>query len=354
MRAMLMTARGGPEVLRAGTLPDPQPGPGQVLIRVRATALNHLDLWVRSGVAGRHLPLPHLLGSDVAGEVTAIGPQVEDDSLGMQGARDIDNLTVGDRVLVNPGISCGRCRACLAGRDNLCPSYRIIGEHVHGGYGEYLVVPRQNVETLPTDLSFSQGAAIPLASLTAWQMVQKARVQPGETVLVMAAGSGVSTWAIQIARLHGATVIAVAGSDEKTARARALGAEHTINYRETDYVKAVKAITNGQGVEVALDHTGADNWGSTIHALAWGGRLVTCGATSGNEAVTPLAHVFYRQLEILGSTMASKSALPAILDHVRAGRLKPAVATAMPLDAASEAHRLMESRDFFGKIVLEV
>ena len=352
---MLMTARGGPEVLQPGELPDLRPGPGQVLVRVRACALNHLDVWVRQGAASRELPLPHVLGSDVAGEVVEFGPRAPDDSPGMQGARDVDDLQPGDRVLVNPGISCGRCRACLGGRDNLCPSYRIIGEHMRGGYAEHLVVPRQNLEGMPANLDFARGAAIPLASLTAWQMVvEKARVQPGDTILVMAAGSGVSTWALQIALLHGATVIVTAGSDEKLEHARALGAQHAINYRTTDYVKAVKDITGGRGVEAAIDHTGAENWGSTIRALAWGGRLVTCGATSGNQAVTPLAHVFYRQLEILGSTMASKSALPRILQHVDAGRLKPVVAQEMPLEAAQHAHRLMESRDFFGKIVLTV
>ena len=354
MRAMLMTERGGPEVLRLGEMPDLEPGADEVLVRVRATALNHLDVWVRKGAASPKLPLPHLLGCDVAGEVVAFGPRVLEDVPGMQGS-SVDTLAVGARVVVNPGLSCGRCRRCLSGRDNLCASYRIIGEHVHGGYAEFVRVPRANLVPIPDSLEFSKAATIPLAALTAWQMVvDKARVQPGERVLVMAAGSGVSSWAIQMVKLFGGTVIATASSDDKLERAKSLGADFTINYASEDYVKRVKALTDGEGVEVALDHTGMDNWPKTIRALAWGGRLVTCGATSGNEAVTPLAHVFFRQLEILGSTMGSKADLFKIVEFVRQGRLQPVVDRVMPLDVAADAHRLMESRAFFGKIVLEV
>jgi NADPH:quinone reductase-like Zn-dependent oxidoreductase len=351
---MLMTARGNPDVLQMSKLPDLSPGPGEVLVRVHAVALNHLDVWVRKGAASPKLPLPHVLGCDVAGEVMAFGPRIADHEPGMQGGVG-DSLEVGDRVMVNPGLSCGRCRACLSGRDHLCKSYKIIGEHTRGGYAEQLSVPRANIVPIPSTLEYAQAAAIPLAALTAWQMVvDKARVQPGERVLVMAAGSGVSSWAIQMVKLHGGIVIATAGNDDKLEQARNLGADHVINYSREDYVKAVKTLTDGEGVDVAIDHTGADNWERTIRATAWGGRIVTCGATSGNQAITPLAHVFYRQLQILGSTMGSKADLFSIVDHVRRGSLRPVVSQVMPLADACTAHELMESRAFFGKIVLNV
>lgn len=354
MRANLMTARGDPSVLEMGEWPDPQPGPDEVLVRVRATALNHLDIWVRKGAASPKLPLPHILGCDIAGEVAAFGPKSVSDEPGMQGGVG-DDLAIGDRVVVNPGLSCGRCRACLSGRDHLCKSYRIIGEHTRGGYAEFISVPRANIVPIPDSLEFTKAAAIPLAALTAWQMVvDKARVRPGERVLVMAAGSGVSSWAIQIVKLFGGIVIATASSDDKLERARQLGADHTINYVQEDYVRAVKKLTDGDGVEVSIDHTGADNWEKTIKATTWGGRVVTCGATSGNAATTPLAHVFYRQLEILGSTMGSKAELFSIIDHVQRGRLRPIISEVMGLSDARAAHELMESRAFFGKIVLEV
>ena len=354
MKAMLMTDRGDPSVLRMGETPDLTPQANEVLIRVHAVALNHLDIWVRKGAASPKLSLPHILGSDIAGEVVAFGTRATETDPGMQGGKG-DALEVGARVVVNPGLSCGRCRKCLAGRDNLCAGYKIMGEHTKGGYGEFVSVPRANIVEIPNELSFSNAAAVPLASLTAWQMVvDKAKVQPGDRVLVMAAGSGVSSWAIQIVKLFGGIVIATASTDEKLEHAKKLGADFVVNYATEDYVKAVKQITNGEGVEAALDHTGADNWQKTIRALGWGGKLVTCGATSGIEAVTPLAHVFFRQLEILGSTMGSKADLHKIMKFVAGGQLRPIVDRVMPLENAREAHKLMESRAFFGKIVLEV
>jgi NADPH:quinone reductase-like Zn-dependent oxidoreductase len=354
MKAMLMTDRGETSVLQMGETPDLTPQAGEVLVRVKAVALNHLDLWVRKGAASPKLPLPHILGSDIAGEIVAFGARASDIEPGMQGGRG-DALEVGARVVVNPGLSCGRCRRCLSGRDNLCASYKIIGEHSKGGYAEFVSVPRANIVEITGDLSFSDAAAVPLAALTAWQMVvDKARVQPLDRVLVMAAGSGVSSWAIQMVKLFGGVVIATAGNDEKLEHAKKLGADHVINYANQDYVKVVKQLTNGEGVDIALDHTGADNWQKTIRALGWGGKLVTCGATSGVEAVTPLAHVFFRQLEILGSTMGSKADLHKIMKFVADGRLRPIVDRVMPLENAREAHELMESRAFFGKIVLEV
>ncbi len=354
MKAMLMTERGGPEVLHISEFSDPSPQANEVLVRVRATALNHLDIWVRKGAASPKLPLPHILGCDIAGEIIGFGPQAQDTAPGMQGGTG-ENLTTNMRVMVNPGLSCGSCKQCLTGRDNLCRSYKIIGEHTRGGYCEFISVPRQNIIPIPENISYTQAAAIPLAALTAWQMVvDKARVQPGEHVLIMAAGSGVSTWAIQIAKMFGAIVIATASTDAKLEQAKQLGADHTINYVQDDYTKICKNITGGAGVDVAIDHTGAQNWEKTIKATSWGGRIVTCGATSGMEASTPLAHIFFRQLSILGSTMGSKGDLIKILQHVERGTLKPIVSQVLPLADARAAHERMESREFFGKLVLEI
>ncbi len=342
MRAVFMKARGGREVLQYGEVPTPEPGPGEVRVRVKAVALNHLDIWVRRGVASPKLPLPHVLGCDVAGVVDALGPGVA-------------GLEVGHEVVVNPGVSCGRCERCLAGQDNLCADYQILGEHRWGGYAEYVVVPAANVLPKPEGLSFVEAAAIPLTFLTAWQMVvDKLKVRPGEDVLVMAAGSGVSVAALQIAKLYGARVIATASSEAKLERARALGADAVVNYSNPEWYKEVRRLTDGKGVDAVVDHTGAEFWQGVIKATANGGRIAFVGASSGYEAVTPLAHVFYRQLTIYGSTMASKSRLYPILRFVREGKLKPVVGAVLPLEEAAEAHRLLEERAVFGKVVLEV
>jgi NADPH:quinone reductase-like Zn-dependent oxidoreductase len=340
MKAVVLREHGGPEVLQLEELPDPHAGAGQVRVRVAAVAMNHLDLWVRKGLPNLKLEYPFRLGTDVAGTVDEVGDGVR-------------GVAAGDEVVVNPGLSCGRCRECLSGRDNLCRDYGLIGEHFSGGYCEYLVVPATNVAPKPKSISFAEAAAIPTTFLTAWQMLtRKARVELGDDVLVMAAGSGVGVAAIQIAKLHGARVIATASTDEKLARAKALGADETINHATQDLVAEVKRLTGKRGVDVVFEHVGADVWPKLILATARGGRIVTCGATSGWDARTDLRHVFFRQLEILGSTMAPKGDLYPILDQVGAGRLKPIVDRTMPLAAAQAAHRILQDRGIFGKIVL--
>ncbi len=342
MRAVVMESRGGPEVLKITEVPDPVPGPKEVRLRVKAVALNHLDLWVRKGVASPRLALPHILGADVAGVVESVGPGVT-------------GVSPGDEVVVNPGLSCGRCERCLSGQDNLCPRYEILGEHRFGGYAELLVVPEVNVLPKPKNLSFEEAAAIPLTFLTAWQMVvDKLGVRPGDEVLVMAAGSGVSVAAIQIAKLFGARVIATAGSEDKLRRAKALGADETVNYTHPDWPKEVRRLTGGKGADKVVDHTGALYFEGVIKATANGGRIAIAGASSGYEGTLPFAHVFYRQLSILGSTMASKSRLFPILRFVEEGKLKPVVGQVLPLEAAAEGHRLLEERRVFGKVVLQV
>lgn len=340
MRAVVLRKHGGPEVLTVEDLPEPHAGPGEVRVRVAAVAMNHLDLWVRNGLPHLKLEYPFRLGADVAGTVDEIGAGVR-------------GVAAGDEIVVNPGHSCGRCRECLSGRDNLCRFFRLMGEDLSGGYCEQIVVPAQNVVPKPKSLSFIDAAALPTTFLTAWQMLtRKAPVRPGDDVLVMAAGSGVGVAAVQIAKLHGARVIATASSDEKLARAKKLGADETINHASQDLVAEVKRLTGKRGVDIIFEHVGAEVWPKLILSAARGGRIVTCGATSGWDARTDLRHVFFRQLEILGSTMGQKGDLFPILDHVGAGRLRPVVDKTMPLAEAQAAHRLLQDRAIFGKIVL--
>lgn len=340
MNAVVLREHGGPEVLSYEAIAKPEPGPREVRVAVRAVAMNHLDLWVRRGNPAFHLEYPHRLGSEIAGVVDALGPGVDD-------------LEIGEPVVINPGLSCGVCRACLSGRDNLCPRYRILGENAQGGYAEFAAVPRQNIAPYPGELSFSDAAAALLTFQTAWQMlVHKARVEPGQIVLVHGAASGVGVAGIQVARLFGARVIATAGSDEKLALAKQLGAEAGINYREQDFVREVKALTERRGVDVVFEHVGGEIMTGSVKATRNGGRIVTCGATAGFKPEIDLRHVFFRQIEILGSTMGSKGDLLAVIEHVRAGALRPIVHEILPLKEAAAGHRLLEERKAAGKVVL--
>jgi NADPH:quinone reductase-like Zn-dependent oxidoreductase len=340
MTAMVLREHGGPEVLRLEQLPVPEPGPGEVRVRIRAVALNHLDIWVRRGGPAFKLEYPHRLGSDIVGVIDALGP----------GARG----EVGAKVVVQPGLSCMRCTACLGGHDNLCRYYKILGENTQGGYGEYIVVPEVNLAPYPERLSFPEAAASILPFLTAWQMVvHKARVQLGETVLVQGAGSGIGVAAIQIAKLLGARVITTASTKEKLARARALGADVAIDYTKQDFVAECKQLTGKRGVDAVIEHVGGDVFAASIKAVKNGGRVVTCGATAGFHPPIDLRHIFFRQVEVLGSTMGSKADLITVLGHVAAGRLNPVVHEVLPLARAADAHRLLEERRAFGKVVLE-
>jgi len=341
MRAVVIREHGGRDKLLVEQVPDPPVGPGQIRVQVRACALNHLDLWVRRGLPGLRLTYPHILGADIAGEVESVGPGV-------------DGSLVGQRVVLAPGVSCGVCHECLGGRDNLCRAYGILGESRSGGYAERVTVPLANRLPYPEGLEFHQAAAIPLTFQTAWQMlVDRARVRPGETVLVLAAGSGVGSAAVQIAKLHGAMVVGTTSSAAKLERIRELGADHAVEARTPEeMVGAVRAITGRRGVDVVVEHVGAATWESSIKVCAAGGRIVTCGATTGFDARTDLRHVFFRQLSILGSTMGSKSVLFEVMEHVRQGRLRPVIHDVLGLEQAAEGHRLLEERQAFGKVVL--
>ncbi|HLA10024.1 MAG TPA: zinc-binding dehydrogenase [Pyrinomonadaceae bacterium] len=340
MKAVMFREHGGPEVLEYTSVPDPEPGADEVLVEVRACALNHLDVFVRSGLPGITIPLPHILGNDVAGVVRRAGELV-------------DWVQPGEEVILQPGVSCGHCAACLAGNDNFCPQYDILGYRRDGGYAEMIVAPAVNVIPKPRNLSWEEVAAVPLVTLTAWHMlVTRAQVQPGEDVLIHAAGSGVGSIGIQIAKLRGARVIATAGSDEKLARAKELGADEVVNYSPDDWPKQVRRLTDRSGVDVVFEHTGSATWPGSLVALKNGGRLVTCGATSGYDARTDLRQVFYRQLSILGSFMGSKAELIAAMKFIESGAIKPVVDRVLPLAEARRAHELMENRAQFGKLVL--
>jgi NADPH:quinone reductase-like Zn-dependent oxidoreductase len=340
MTAMVLREHGGPDVLRLEQLPLPEPGPGELRVRIKAVSLNHLDIWTRRGGPAFKLQFPHRLGSDIAGTIDAIGAGV--------------TAEVGTKVVVQPGLSCGKCAACLGGHDNLCRYYKILGENTQGGYAEYIVVPEVNIAPYPERLSFPEAAASILPFLTAWQMlVHKARVQPGETVLVQGAGSGIGVAAIQIAKLYGARVIATASSDEKLERAKQLGADVVVDYVKQDFVAECKKETGKRGVDAVIEHVGGEVFAASIRAVKNGGRVVTCGATAGFHPAIDLRHIFFRQVEVLGSTMGSKADLLSVLQHVAAGRLSPVVHEVMPLSRAADAHRMLEERRAFGKVVLE-
>ena len=320
----------------------PKPGPGEVRVDLHAASLNHLDIWVRRGVEGVRYPLPLIPGCDGAGVVAALGAGVDD-------------LELGTRVLLAPGIACGHCETCSAGRDNECRHYGILGEHRNGTNAEAIVVPRANAIPIPQALAFEDAAALPLAFLTAWHMaVARARIQPGDDVLVHAGASGVGSCAIQIARSLRARVITTVGSEAKANLVRSLGAEHVILYRETDFADAVRDLTEKRGVDVILDHVGADTWEGNVRSLTRGGRLVVCGSTSGHLVTANLRFLFFKNLAFLGSTMGSRSELLRVLRLVERGVLRPVVDRILPLDEVARAHELLESRRALGKLVLQI
>lgn len=339
MRAMVIREHGGPEVLKAEEIPEPVAAPGEVLVRVRAVALNHLDVWMRKGQAARTVPFPHVLGSDVAGEIVS--------ALGVEG------MTSGTRVMLAPGVSCGRCRHCLGGADNFCRRYRVLGLELHGGYAEMVRCPAANVVELPDGISFEEGAAFPLVFTTAWHMlVTRAGLKRGESVLVWGAGSGVGMAAIQIAKALGARVLATAGDDAKLERARALGADAAVNHASGDVPEEVRRFTERRGVDVVFEHTGSVTWERSVQSLAHGGRLVTCGATTGPIGATDLRRLFAKQLSILGSYMGSKAEFLDVAQLFFERRVKAVVHDVLPLAEARRAHEEIEASRHFGKIVL--
>lgn len=342
MKAVRFHRHGGPEVLKYEEAPDPVPTADEVLVRVRACALNHLDLWARNGLPNVEIPLPHISGSDIAGVVEWV-PKEE------------KALREGDEVIVNPGIGCGRCDRCLSGRDNQCKDYTIMGYGPDGGYAELVKVRRDHLVGKPDGMTFEEAASFPLVFETAYHMLAtKAKVAAGETVLVLAANSGVGSAAIQVAKLYGAKVIATAGDQEKMDRARALGADEVIDHYKQDVLGEVRRLTEKRGVDVVVEHVGKATWPGSVKALAKGGRLVTCGATTGAEVATDLRYVYNRELTVYGSFMAGMGELLDVVKLFKEGRLKTVVDSVYPLERAAEAQSKMEGSRHFGKIVLSV
>jgi len=342
MKAAVFHEFGGPERIRIEEVPTPTPAAGEALIRVRACGLNHLDLWVLGGLPALKTPLPFWTGCDIAGEVAAVGPGVT-------------GLAPGTRVAVNPSLSCGVCEWCLRGEDSMCVGYRILGEHVRGGLAEYVTAPAGNCLPLPPHVSFEETAAFILVNMTAWRMlVTQAVLRPAEDLLVLGVGGGVASTAVQIGKLCGARVFVTSKSDEKLRRAKALGADEGVNYTQTDWTKAVREWTGKRGVDVVLDNIGAATWAGSIRALASGGRLVTCGATTGPIGETDLRIVFWKHLRIIGSTMANRKEFRDVMGQLFAGRLKAIVDRTVPLADTAAALTALKEGEQFGKIVITI
>jgi NADPH:quinone reductase-like Zn-dependent oxidoreductase len=339
MKAVRFHQNGGPDVVMVEEIDTPRPGPGEVLIQVQAAAFNHLDLWVRRGIP-IETTMPHIGGSDFAGIVADLG----------SGA---DDISVGTRVLVNPALSCGRCRECLRREESLCPSFRILGEHTDGGFAEYAVAPAANVYPIPDSIDVESAAALPIAYQTAWRaLISRARVKPGDDVLVIGASGGTATAAIQIAKLAGARVFAVTAGASNVERVRALGADVVYDRLELDFSRAISEDTGRRGVDIVVENVGEPTWKGSVRSLAPGGRLVTYGATAGPIVELDLRRVFWRQIEVIGTTMASRSEFEDMLRLAWDGRLRPVIDSRFPLSDARAAHEYLEEGKQFGKVLL--
>ncbi len=346
MRACVLTASGGPQHLQITDVPDaPTPAAGQVRVAIRAAALNHLDLFVADGLPGVEYRFPHVVGADGAGVVESVGPGV-------------GRVRPGDRVLINPGVSDYTCEFCRAGEHSLCVTYGMLGEHLPGTMAELVTVPEPNVAPIPTlspSLSWAEAAAFSLVTLTAWRMVvTRARVQPGETVLVWGIGGGVSLTAMRVAQLMGAKTIVTSSSDAKLREARRLGAEVTLNHRTQNVAQEVRALTNRRGVDVVVENVGEATWDASLRCLRRGGRLVTCGATTGPKVSLDLRRLFWHHWTILGSTMGNAAEYAEIVRRLGRGELRPVVDRVYPLEQVRAAYERLQRGEQLGKVVLEV
>jgi NADPH:quinone reductase-like Zn-dependent oxidoreductase len=340
MKAVVFDQHGGPEVLQYRDVPNPTPGPGEVLIEVKAASINHIDVFLRRGMPGIKVQMPKLVGSDAAGIVRELGSGVS-------------GLNVGQRVTINPGITCGRCEFCAAGFGSQCVAWAMVGENRDGAYAEFLSVPAHIVLPIPDSISFEDAAAAPLVFLTAWSMmIGKGNLRPGEDVLILGAGAGVGTAAVQIAKMTGCRVFVTASNDEKLQRARQLGADFLINYTTEEFDKKIRDLTNKRGVDVVVDYIGADTWVRSLRSARRGGRVLTCGATTGFAPQTDLRQIFFRQVQVMGSTMGSHREFLDVMKCVFRGQLKPVIDRVLPLSQARQGHELIEQRAVFGKIVL--
>lgn len=338
MQAVRIHSHGGPEVLQVESIPRPEPMDGEVVVQMKAAALNHLDLWVRRGISG--VPLPMILGSDGSGVISDVG-------------ENISQFSNGDAVCIQPLTYCGHCRFCRSGRENYCDNIGILGESQDGTQCEFIAVPEKNVRLKPENLSFQEAAAFPLTVQTAYTMlVRRAKIEPGETVLVWGAGSGVGTMAIQIAKAKGCQVIATGGSEQKRSHASTLGADLVLDHYGDNIVKSVKAFTDGRGADVVFEHVGKATWETSMRLLARGGRIVTCGATTGPKVGIDLRHLFSKQQTILGSTMGDVAAFDDCLSLVTKGTIKPIVDKVFALSDIKHAHEYLEKSEQIGKVIL--
>ncbi|MEX2582019.1 MAG: alcohol dehydrogenase catalytic domain-containing protein [Gemmatimonadota bacterium] len=339
MKASIFHENGAPEVVRYEDVETPRPGAGEVLIRVAAAAFNHLDLWVRRGIP-IETTMPHIGGSDCAGVVDELGDGVDD-------------VAVGTRVVVNPGLWCGKCRECARGEQSLCSRFRILGEHTNGGFAEYVVAPAANVYELPPDYSLEHAAALPISYQTAWRaLAARARLRPGEDVLVIGASGGTAIAAVQIAKLAGARVFAVTSGAENVDRVRALGADVVYDRDEVDFSRTLMKETGKRGVDVVVENVGSPTWEGSVRALAPAGRLVTYGATAGPIVELDIRRVFWRQIEVIGTTMASRSEFEAMLRMAFRGAFEPVIDSRFPLSEGRAAHEYLEAGRQFGKVLL--
>jgi len=343
MLAVIIRSHGGPEVVSVEDVPRPAiVAPDDVLVSLKAAALNHLDLFVLRGLPGLPPAFPHVLGADGAGVVEAVGPAVT-------------RVKPGDRVLLNPGVSCQTCEFCLAGEQSLCTTYRLLGEHLPGTFAEAVRVPQWNVYPVPDAVSWADAAAFPLVHLTAWRMVvTRAATKPGETVLIWGIGGGVALAALRIAKLLGATVIVTSSSDAKLERARALGADVALNHASSDVPKELRRRLGGRGADVVLDSVGEATWEKSLRALAPGGRLVTCGATTGPRVTTDLRRMFWYHYTLMGSTMGNAREFAEVVRLLGSGALRPVVDSVVPLREARRAFERLAAGEHFGKLVLEI
>jgi NADPH:quinone reductase-like Zn-dependent oxidoreductase len=340
MKAVQFTEHGDTDVITYAEAPDPDPGPGEVLVDVKAGALNHLDVWTRRGMPGLDLEMPHVPGSDAAGVVERVG-------------EGVTRFEAGDRVALLAGVSCGDCEFCRHGEHSLCESYHIIGEHVPGVHGERTAIPAENLVQVPEHVDFETAAAAPLVFQTAWRMLTvRGDVSPGESVLVLGASGGVGHAAVQIADFAGAEVFATGSSEAKLDAAREYGADHAIDYEADDFAERVYELTDGRGVDVVVDHVGAATYEDSLRSLAKGGRLLTCGATTGPNPDANINRIFWNQLSVIGSTMASRGEADEVLDLVWDDTFEPAIRDTLPMSETPRAHDMLEDREGFGKVVV--
>ncbi len=340
MKAIRIHQHGGTEVLTVDTVDKPEPGRGEALVNIKATSLNHLDIWVRQGIPG--VPLPLVMGSDGAGVIESLGPGTGD-----------SGWKTGDEVFCVPFRSCGFCRNCISGNEQLCRNYRIVGEHLNGMQAEYAVIPVEYLLPKPGIISWEETAAFPLATQTAYHMlVKKAGIKMFDTVLIWGASSGIGSAAIQIAKLYSAIVITTAANEKKAEFAEKLGADHIVNYKKEDVAKRVKEITGGSGVDIVFEHTGAKTWQHSQRSLKRGGKIVLCGATTGPKIEIDLRHVFMKHQQIIGSTMGNRSDLIEISKMIEAGKFKPAVSKVFEAEQIKEAHEYLASGRQTGKVVI--